>query len=701
MIIKSLVLKNFRKFKNAAVEFPDGVTGVVGLNGAGKSTIFEAIAWVLYGSVAARTSADEIKRNGASHSDPCRVELEFVFEDNSYRIVREMSGKNLTTTATATVNRNIAATSAEVVSKYVQKKLGMDFKSFFTSIFAKQKELNALSSMVASERRPLILKMLGIASLDDTIKEIKSDKKDKDTLIEKLSQDLVDESGKEKIDIYKEEIKNFEKQKEGFVRIIKQSKENILTFKKELKTLEKNYLDNKKEYEKINERKEKLAEKKTLFENKKKLQEEIKNLKEKIVERQIIIREEKKKFDSFRNLEDNIKSTEKRLIDIDIQVEKIVKKIEQKKTLAVRFKKDIADIESKKKNIEQLGPNAKCPTCNRLLGEQHDKLLKEFDKDQYKKEKEIESFLKDVKKEQEEKDKFSREQQARLKKRDYLLTQLREKEKINTIIENVSVELTREKSEMESRNKELKKIGVVDFVIKEFETVKKQVEEFYKKYQSSLDVFGENKDLLAGFNLDLEKKEGEKKLLSQEIKNLKGKISQLDEFKKQIKDEKKAVHYLGMLSEVMVSFRTYLISRIRPTLSSYSSDFFERLTDGKYRELELDENYNLLVYDNGNAYGIERFSGGEEDLANLCLRLAISEVITDRAGGVFNFIILDEIFGSQDLFRRQNIMKALNGLSSKFRQIFLITHVEDVKNDMENTITVLEEENGESKIKIE
>lgn len=701
MIIKFLVLKNFRKFKNAAVEFPDGVTGVVGLNGAGKSTIFEAIAWVLYGSVAARTSADEIKYNGATHSDPCRVELEFVFEDNSYRIVREMSGKNLIASATATVNGNIAATGAEVVSKYIQKKLGMDFKSFFTSIYAKQKELNALSSMIASERRPLILKMLGIASLDDTIKEIKSDKKDKDILIERLSQDLVDGSGKEKIDIYKDEIKNFEKQKEGAVRIIKQSKENILAVKKELKTLEKNYLDSKKEYEKINERKEKLAEKKTLFENKKKLQEEIKNLKEKIVERQKIIRGEKKKFDSFRNLEDNIKSTEKRLTDIDIQVEKIVKKIEQKKTLAVRFKKDIADIESKKKNIEQLGPNARCPTCNRLLGEQHDKLLKNFDKDQCKKEKEIESFLKDVKKEQEEKDKFSREQQARLKKRGYLLTQLREKEKINTTIENVSAELKREKSEMGSRNKELKKIGVVAFVIKEFETVKKQVDEFYKKYQSSLDVFGEKKDLLARLNLDLEKKEGENKLVSQEIKNLNGKISQLDEFKKQIKDEKKAVHYLGMLSEVMVSFRTYLISRIRPTLSSYSSDFFERLTDGKYRELELDENYNLLVYDNGNAYGIERFSGGEEDLANLCLRLAISEVITDRAGGVFNFIILDEIFGSQDLFRRQNIMKALNGLSSKFRQIFLITHVDDVKNDMENTITVLEEENGESKIKIE
>jgi len=156
-----------------------------------------------------------------------------------------------------------------------------------------------------------------------------------------------------------------------------------------------------------------------------------------------------------------------------------------------------------------------------------------------------------------------------------------------------------------------------------------------------------------------------------------------------------------MLSEVMTDFRTHLISRIRPTLSTYSSDFFERLTDGKYHQIELDENYNLMIYDNGEAYTIERFSGGEEDLANLCLRLAISEVITERAGGVFNFIILDEIFGSQDYIRRQNIMKALNLLSSKFRQIFLITHVDDVKNDMENIINVIEKEDNYSMIKIE
>ena len=196
MILKSLTLKNFRKFKATVIDFPDGVTGIIGLNGVGKSTIFEAIAWTLFGPVAARTSSDQIKRTGAEPSDACRVELEFIFDEDTYRVVREMAGKNQTPKATVVVNGKVAANSAETASKYIQKKLGMDFKSFFTSIYAKQKELNVLSSMNASERRPLILKMLGIDALDDVIKEIRADKKNKDAVIEKLAQDLVDDAGR-------------------------------------------------------------------------------------------------------------------------------------------------------------------------------------------------------------------------------------------------------------------------------------------------------------------------------------------------------------------------------------------------------------------------------------------------------------------------------------------------------------------------
>jgi exonuclease SbcC len=83
------------------------------------------------------------------------------------------------------------------------------------------------------------------------------------------------------------------------------------------------------------------------------------------------------------------------------------------------------------------------------------------------------------------------------------------------------------------------------------------------------------------------------------------------------------------------------------------------------------------------------------------MRLAISEIITERAGSVFQFIILDEIFGSQDDIRKQNIIKALNGFSSKFRQIFLITHVDDIKQFTEHTIEVSEDDQGISTLTIE
>ncbi|RLF51087.1 MAG: SMC family ATPase [Thermoplasmata archaeon] len=701
MILKTLTLKNFRKFKDITIEFPDGVTGIVGLNGVGKSTIFEAIAWVLYGPVAARTPSDQIKRQGAMPTEPCRVELEFVFEGDNYRIVREMTGKNLAASATATVNGKISATGAETVSRFIQKKLGMDFKSFFTSIFAKQKELNTLSSMVASERRPLILRMLGIDSLDLVIKEIRSDKKNKDTLIEKLRDDLVDESGRKKDEIFKEEIKNLDEKKEEINIVIKQLKKEIQSYKKELTSLEKKYIDDKNKYEKLKKYEKELVERKTLFEKKKRLLDEINALKKKIIDREKILTVEEKKLDVFKDIEKDLDSTEKRLDEINHAIEKFLKTIEQKKTLIQRILRDISDLDVKRRNIEKLGPDARCPTCERILGTQYGSLLKKFDNEKKGKQEEMKSLENEIKKVEDEKERLSREHVALQKKRNYLQNQFRERERITAKINHVLSEVKREKSELEYKKKEYDIIGDVVFNAEEFENVKKQVEKCYEKYQGSLAFFNKKKDKLMDITIKLEKVEGEKRLIDQEIKNLKRRIAELNHVKKQLKEEEKSAHYLGMLSEIMSNFRTHLISRVRPMLSSYSSEFFRSLTDGKYSEVELDENYDLLIYDNGEKYDVKRFSGGEEDLVNLCLRLAISEVITERAGGAFNFIILDEIFGSQDVFRRQNIMKALNNLSSKFRQIFLITHIEDVKNYMENVIYVTEDEEGNSSVKIE
>ncbi len=336
-----------------------------------------------------------------------------------------------------------------------------------------------------------------------------------------------------------------------------------------------------------------------------------------------------------------------------------------------------------------------------MLSGQYNVLLNKFEKEISNKNEHIKKYSKENISLNEEKERIERERQALRKKRNYLQSELRKKDKIEATLSHIKSEIKKEINDLDNKKTIFDDIGKIDFNLKEYNSIRKEVEKAYENYQNTLDKYNNIKDDLSKSALNLEKSEGGKKLIKQNIENIENKINELEDFKKKIKEEKNALKYLGLLSSVMNDFRTYLISKIRPTLSSYASDFYRRLTDGKYNEIELDENYNVLIYDNGESFGIERFSGGEEDLANLCLRLSISEFITERAGGIFNFIILDEIFGSQDNIRRQNIMKALNALSSKFRQIFIITHVEEIKNYVENIIQVREDEDGASSLKIE
>ena len=95
-----------------------------------------------------------------------------------------------------------------------------------------------------------------------------------------------------------------------------------------------------------------------------------------------------------------------------------------------------------------MGPDASCPTCDRVLGDQHDQLLKKFDEEKNGKNKEIEIFSKDMLIEQKKYEKMFRERQALEKKRDYLRKQQRKKERIDTTIRNASVELEREEKEI-------------------------------------------------------------------------------------------------------------------------------------------------------------------------------------------------------------------------------------------------------------
>jgi exonuclease SbcC len=283
----------------------------------------------------------------------------------------------------------------------------------------------------------------------------------------------------------------------------------------------------------------------------------------------------------------------------------------------------------------------------------------------------------------------------------FLRSRVVEREKSQSTIRHTTQEIEREKQELEHKKNDLETLGVVDFDEKQYRQIRIHVNEAYTLYQGSLTTLDDIKEKQQKIALGLKEQEGEKKLIDQQITTYEKQIEEQQKLEKKLENERNEAQHQNMLSEVMESFRTYLISQIRPMLSAHASELFDELTDGKYSQIELDEDYDLLVYDHGTAYNIERFSGGEEDLANLCIRLAISEIITERAGSAFQFVILDEIFGSQDQIRKQNIIKTLNGFSSKFKQIFLITHVEDIKHFTEHTMMISEDESGISCVTIE
>ena len=147
------------------------------------------------------------------------------------------------------------------------------------------------------------------------------------------------------------------------------------------------------------------------------------------------------------------------------------------------------------------------------------------------------------------------------------------------------------------------------------------------------------------------------------------------------------------LDRAFSDLRTDLNAQLRPELSEIASGFLADLTDGRYGELELNEDYAVTVLEDGVPKPV--ISGGEEDVANLVLRLAISQMIAERSGQAFSLLILDEVFGSLDETRRLHVLGLLRRLHDRFAQVIVITHIESVRDGLDRVLTVrFDEEKG-------
>jgi len=167
MHLNRLVLRNFKKFRRADLEFSDGLTGIVGSNGAGKSTIVEAIAWALYGNRASAIKRDFIRNCRARESDPVTVALTISLGKQELVIYRGMKGKANTPEAYLELDgQRVALGSREVDSK-LEEILKISYQDFMKTFYARQKDLDSLLKEGAMGKREYLLKLLGLEDIKE------------------------------------------------------------------------------------------------------------------------------------------------------------------------------------------------------------------------------------------------------------------------------------------------------------------------------------------------------------------------------------------------------------------------------------------------------------------------------------------------------------------------------------------------------
>ncbi|GAB3776785.1 SbcC/MukB-like Walker B domain-containing protein [Spirosoma horti] len=143
-------------------------------------------------------------------------------------------------------------------------------------------------------------------------------------------------------------------------------------------------------------------------------------------------------------------------------------------------------------------------------------------------------------------------------------------------------------------------------------------------------------------------------------------------------------------------FVNYVSSVYLKNLCESANERFFKLTNNQLR-LELDDKNNFLVRDylnNGEVRSVKTLSGGQTFQAALSLALALSDNIQHLTKAKQNLFFLDEGFGTLDKDSLQTVFKTLKALRSENRVVGIISHVEELQQEVDNFIRAESTENG-------
>ena len=789
MILTNLKLENFKKYTNFEIAFESGLIGIIGKNGAGKSTIFEAILFALYGELKSKGDKEVVRNSNASSKDAVIVELDFEFDTIEYKVIREFRGKTLTANAKLYKNSELITTGAKEVTTSIINLTKMSKDAFVHTLFASQKELTSLSNSKPEDRKKMIRKLLGLEKIDFVEKELIEKSRELKREISAFTEFLL---SAEDISVKKEYIveytnQNQEIQKDINTRtiLLDNTKIEEQTIKQELelytKTKEQkqslharcellkssikshqinqdklsNELNNlkvkqeelrglqsvKQEYISLHEsikEQEKLKEfhirKEGLILEQNELREQYKKAKETISLLESETKEHKELVEKEKALEVKLESIKQTLIQIQTKEKALLQEIAGEQKL-------ISDISKKIENITNLGRDSNCPTCTRPLLDEYDNVILSLEHIVKTTQKEkIDKATINLEEIQKNKEQIEESQKAYIKEHFEL-------SKAINLIESKNKDLQLQKEHFEKvtqkgvKNKtELSKLEIYSYdntiheqmlekqkelkskyeYVLSLETMLKRVDSIKEELQTSIS----NQDK---YNLELLQKDLEFQAINYDEVKHQEKIKQYDEVQAQkdsltavinelkvkiatiqgqiktiqeslnnneiqlakVQTKKDDLNDYEKIKISLAEFKTKLNSKVAPRISDIASTMYAQITKGKYQHIEVSNDFDFYIYDEGKKYPIERFSGGEIDLANLVLRIAISKTLGELSGASsVEFLAFDEVFGSQDENRRMEILEAFHTIKEQYRQIFLISHEMEIKEMFERVVEV-------------
>jgi len=173
MKIEKLHLRNFLSHEENEITFDDGITMIIGHNGAGKSSIADAIRFALFGEKRGTRKEDHIEDMIKKGKHEASVSMVFRSGMDRYRVIRLISQKKSDNYATLEKNDLKVADTVTGVNQEIEDIIGISRDVFMNSIFVRQGEMDSLISEDASRRKDTFSRLLGLDRISRTADVLK------------------------------------------------------------------------------------------------------------------------------------------------------------------------------------------------------------------------------------------------------------------------------------------------------------------------------------------------------------------------------------------------------------------------------------------------------------------------------------------------------------------------------------------------